>query len=58
MSDNARYSLEDDIETAEADAASRDLPQQIAKVRARIREARARLSANDDSDQGQGQERA
>jgi hypothetical protein len=49
MSDASRYTLEDDSQAAEAEAASRELPGQIARLRERVRQARARLSANDDS---------
>ena len=44
-----QYSLEDDLEEA-AERVSRDLPDQIARVRAHVREAKRRLLAdNEDS---------
>ncbi|MFC3077005.1 hypothetical protein ACFODL_02765 [Phenylobacterium terrae] len=42
-----RYSLEDDLEEA-AERVSRELPQQIARVRAHVREARRRLLVEED----------
>lgn len=42
MTDRAKYELEDDLEQAEA--LLRDLPEQIERVRAHVREARAKLS--------------
>jgi hypothetical protein len=43
-----RYSLEDDLDEA-AERASRELPEQIARVRARVREARHRLAETDET---------
>ena len=45
MSDEGvpRYSLEDDLEEA-AERASRELPEQIRRVRARVHEARRKLT--------------
>lgn len=42
-----RYSLEDDLEEA-AERVSRELPQQIARVRAQVREAGRRLLVEED----------
>ena len=48
MAERPRYELEDDLDTAEA--LLRDLPVQIERVRAQVREARARLAASDSSE--------
>lgn len=42
-----RYSLEDDLEEA-AERVSRDLPEQIARIRAHVREAKRRLLSDED----------
>lgn len=42
-----RYSLEDDLEEA-AERVSRELPEQIARVRAHVHEARRRLGPRDE----------
>lgn len=42
-----RYSLEDDLEEA-AERVSRELPEQLARVRAHVREARRKLGADDE----------
>ncbi len=53
MSDEGvpRYSLEDDLEEA-AERASRELPEQIRRVRARVHEARRKLTRAAPQDEG------
>lgn len=46
-----RYSLEDDLEEA-AERVSRELPEQIERVRAHVREARRKLGADEDDASG------
>lgn len=53
MPDRERYSLETDLE--EAEAAARDLPDQIARVRAEVRRARRLLSGGGDAQVGRGE---
>jgi hypothetical protein len=51
MSDRPRYSLEDDIEQAEAEDDARKLPEQLALLRERVRAAGAKIQlAGDEED--------